>query len=161
MVNYRRQIVQLLLQQRSWAEIAQVAACSRRDISKVKKAIDSHGVRGAGEVSDEDLAAWFPDGRRSVAEVYERPDFEGVLAAQKAARHFTLQMAWQRYAEGPGGKRKYGYSQFCALYADFVNRNDLAAVLHHEPGRAVFVDWAGDTMSLVDQVTGEVSKAYP
>lgn len=158
-VNHR-EILQLLLEQRSWSEIAQIAACSRRDISRVKKAIAAYGVTGADEVSDEMLADWFPDGRRAAAAQYERPDFDGVLAASKSSRHFTLQMAWQRYVDGPGSKRKYGYSQFCALFADFVNRNDLAAVLHHEPGRAVFVDWAGDTMPLVDEVTGVVSKAY-
>lgn len=158
-VNHR-QIMQLLLSGRSWAEIAQVASCSRRDISQVKKVIDAHGVRDVGAVSDEMLAAWFPDGRRSVAGQYEIPDFAGILAASKASRHFTLQMAWGRYVDAPGPKRKYGYSQFCALFANYVNRNDLTAVLHHEPGRAVFVDWAGDTMTLIDEATGEATKAY-
>ena len=120
----------------------------------------AHGVRDADAVSDDVLATWFPDGRQAVRAKYEAPDFEGVLAASKASRHFTLQMAWHRYVEAPGEKRKYGYSQFCALFADFVNRNDLTAVLHHEPGRAVFVDWAGDTMPLVDEVTREITKAY-
>ncbi|MEI2641453.1 MAG: IS21 family transposase [Candidatus Nanopelagicales bacterium] len=32
--------------------------------------------------------------------------------------------------------------------------------LHHEPGRAMFVDWAGDTVAIADAVTGEVVKAY-
>lgn len=158
-VNHRL-ILQLLLRECSWAEIAQVAGCSRRDISRVKKAIDAHGVRDADAVCDGMLTAWFPDGRRAVVDEYEFPDFDGVLAAQKSSRHFTLQMAWQRYVDGPGGKRKYGYSQFCALYSNFLNRNDLTAVLHHEPGRAVFVDWAGDSMPLVDAVTGETAKAY-
>lgn len=36
----------------------------------------------------------------------------------------------------------------------------LTAVLHHEPRQTVFMDWAGDTMVLVDEVTSEVSKAY-
>ena len=37
---------------------------------------------------------------------------------------------------------------------------NLVAVLHHEPGRAMLVDWAGNTIALVDAVTGEVSRAY-
>ncbi len=32
-------------------------------------------------------------------------------------------------------------------------------MLHHEPGRAMLVDWAGDTIDLVDAVTGEVTWA--
>ena len=39
-------------------------------------------------------------------------------------------------------------------------RNDLVATLHREPGRAMFVDWAGDKLPVVDTVTGEVTKAY-
>ncbi|MDQ1248638.1 MAG: hypothetical protein QG597_3011, partial [Actinomycetota bacterium] len=34
------------------------------------------------------------------------------------------------------------------------------ATLHHEPGRAMFVDWAGDTLPVADAVSGEVVKAY-
>jgi hypothetical protein len=43
------------------------------------------------------------------------------------------------------------------LFADYVRTNDLVATLHHEPGRAMLVDWAGATLDLVDAVTGEVS----
>lgn len=78
----------------------------------------------------------------------------------RANRHFTLLLGWRRYAHGDAaGKKKYGYSQFCALFADYVRSNDLVATLHHEPGRAMLVDWAGDTIDLVDSVTGGVTRA--
>jgi transposase len=35
----------------------------------------------------------------------------------------------------------------------------LVAVLRHEPGRAMLVDWAGDTMDVVDTITGGVVRA--
>ena len=38
--------------------------------------------------------------------------------------------------------------------------NDLVATLRHEPGRAMLVDWAGDTINVVDAVTGEAQRAY-
>lgn len=150
----------LVLSGRSYRDVVEEVGCSHRDVAKVKKAIDAHTVTDAATVSEAELTAWFPDGRRAVTAEYESPDFESVLAASKASKHFTLQLGWQRYVDAPGPGRRYGYSQFCALFADYVNRNDLTAVLRHEPGRAVFVDWAGDTMVLVDGVTGEVSKAY-
>jgi len=91
-------------------------------------------------VSEEHLADWFPDGRRLVSVAYEQPDLAAVLAGMRAQRHFRLLMAWRRYADAkmPGGSagKRYGYAQFCALFADYVRRNDLAATLHHEPGRA-------------------------
>lgn len=50
--------------------------------------------------------------------------------------------------------RKYGYSQYCHLFGEYAARNDLVTTLHHEPGRAMFVDWAGDTIPVVDAVNG-------
>ena len=131
-------------------------------MSRVSKVIDERGVSAARVVSEEDLAAWFPDGRRMVSAAYEKPDLAAVLAAMKAARHFTLLMAWRRYADTTPvavGAKKYGYAQFCALFADYVRTNDLVATLHHEPGRAMLVDWAGDTIDLVDAASGEVTRA--
>ena len=159
MANYRM-IMELVLDGRSYGEIVEIAGCSRRDVSKVKQVIEARGVESASGVSEEDLAAWFPDGRRRVSEEYEQPDLSAVLGAMRQQRHFTLLQAWRRYADAKsGGKKKYGYAQFCALFADHVRRSDLVATLHHEPGRAMLVDWAGDTLDLVDQVTGQVTRA--
>lgn len=158
MANYRM-IMELVLAGRSYSEIVERAGCSRRDVSRIKQVVSARGVVSMSTVSDADLAAWFPD-RRRVSDEYELPDLAGVLNAMKRQRHFTLLMAWRRYADaGGGGKKKYGYSQFCALFAEYVRKNDLVATLHHEPGRAMLVDWAGDTLTLVDSATGEVSKA--
>lgn len=158
MANYRK-ILELVLAGRSYSEIVAVAGCSRRDVARVRGVVEQHDLVSASAVSDAELATLFPDGRRRVSQEYDQPDLKATLAAMKANRHHTLLLAWRRYADAGGQGKKYGYSQFCALFADYVRRNDLVAVLHHEPGRAMHVDWAGDTMELVDQVTGEVSTA--
>lgn len=77
-------------------------------------------------------------------------------------RHFTLQQAWSRYlASGTGNDgKKYRYSQYCALFAEHARVSDVVATLHHEPGRAMLVDWAGDTLEVVDAVIGEVTGVY-
>lgn len=159
MANYRA-ILELVLAGRSYVEIVETVGCSRREISRVKQAATQHGVVSAGAVTDAELAGWFPDGRRRVSDEYDQPDLARVLASMRRNRHFTLLQAWRRYADASSpGQKKYGYSQFCALFADHVQRNDLVATLHHEPGRAMLVDWAGDTIDLVDAVTGTVSRA--
>jgi transposase len=156
--NYRT-ILELTLAGRSYGEIVELAGCSRREVSRVKQVVQERGVTSTAAVSDEDLAEWFPDGRRRVSAQYEQPDLAAVLRAMRAQRHFTLLMAWRRYADAKTPGKKYGYAQFCALFADYVRTNDLVATLHHEPGRAMLVDWAGDTIDLVDAVTGEVTRA--
>lgn len=159
MADYRR-ILGLLLEGRSYRDVVEIAGCSHRDVARVKHAIAEHGIDSAAAVSDAELGAWFPDGRRRLSEEYEMPDLARVLASMKHNRHFTLLQAWRRYANASGaGKKKYGYSQFCALFSGYVRANDLVATLHHEPGRAMLVDWAGDTIDLVDAVTGEVTRA--
>jgi transposase len=182
--NYRR-ILQLVLEGRSYGEIVEVVGCSRRDVSRVRQAVEERGVTTTTVVGEEDLALWFPDGRRMVSTTYEKPDWAAVLAAMKTQRHFTLLMAWRGYTGaktagttgpsgtagssatsssgasplGPSGLKKYGYAQFCGLFADYARTNDLVATLHHEPGRAMLVDWAGDTLDLVEAASGEVTKA--
>lgn len=161
MTDYRR-IVILLLEGRSYRDVVEVVGCSHRDVSRVRKVIGERGVTTATVVSEEDLAGWFPDGRRMVSAGYEQPDLAAVLAAMKAQRHFTLLMAWRRYVDTTPvalGAKRYGYAQFCALFADYVRTNDLVATLHHEPGRAMLVDWAGDTIDVVDAGCGEVTRA--
>ena len=158
MANYRA-VLELVLAGHGYSEIVEMVGCSRRDVSRVKQAIAEHGVISAVAVSDADLAGWFPDGRRRVSGEYDQPDLERVLVSMKRNRHFTLLLAWRRYADAKSPARKYGYSQFCALFTDYVRTHDLVATLHHEPGRAMLVDWAGDTVDVVDAVTGEICRA--
>jgi transposase len=173
LANYRK-ILELVLAGLSYSAIVEVVGCSRRDVSRVCKVVEDRGVTAATVVSEEDLVEWFPDGRRMVSAGYEQPDLAAVLAAMRAQRHFTLLMAWRRYADAgtststsagtpagtsAGRSKRYGYAQFCALFADYLRTNDLVATLHHEPGRAMLVDWAGDTIDLVDAGSGEVTRA--
>ncbi|WP_229677237.1 IS21 family transposase [Glutamicibacter ardleyensis] len=78
----------------------------------------------------------------------------------KFDRNSTLQRAWQTYVGSPSAQKKYGYSKFCELFAAHVRTHDLAATIHHEPGRAMQVDWAGQTLTVTDLFTRKPSKAY-
>lgn len=162
MADYRA-IMRLLVQGRSYHEITASLNCSRRAISLASKALAERGITTAAkveEITDDDLDDLFPDGRSARSEGYELPGFEPVLRRVKRDRNFTLQQAWQAYVTTAGDHRKYGYSKFCALFARYVATNDLSATIHHEPGRSMQVDWAGQTLSVTDMFTGRVSKAY-
>lgn len=160
MTKYR-QIMELVLQGRSYAQIVEIAGCSRRDVARVRQIVTEHEITTMNTVTTEQLAAWFPDGRKRVSGEFAQPDFDQVLASMRSNRFFTVLMAWRRYADADHGlKKPYGYSQFCALFADYVRAHDLVAVLRHEPGRAMLVDWVGPTIDLVDSVTGEITTAY-
>lgn len=162
MVDHRA-IMSLLFKHRTYEEITASVKCSRRDVSAVKKTIESRGItaEALGKMDEAEVAALFPDGRSRVSAEYAPPDFAKVVAAMKSNRHFTVQQAWTRYMDQAGevGK-KYRYSQFAELFARFAQANDVVATLQHEPGKSLFVDWVGDTLTVCDAVTGQVHKAY-
>ncbi|MDH6235378.1 hypothetical protein [Cryobacterium sp. CG_9.6] len=128
MADYRR-ILGLLLEGRSYREVVEIAGCSHRDVARVRHEVQRRGVISTVAVSDVELAEWFPDGRRNVSEEYDQPDLSRVLASMKANRHFTLLLAWRRYVDTKDAGKKYGYSQFCALFTDYLRTHDLVAVL--------------------------------
>lgn len=161
MADYRK-IMELLCDQRSYTTITETVKCSRREVAAAKKTIEARGItHGHLKVmTDAEVQALFPDGRAKVSDRYEAPHYPAVLKSMRANRHFTLQQAWSRYVGQDSGElQKYGYAQYCHLFSDYLRRNDLVATLKHEPGRAMLVDWAGDTLDLVDAVTGEITKA--
>lgn len=66
----------------------------------------------------------------------------------------TLQLLWEEYkAQQPDG---YGYSQFANHIGQYSKRDKLSMHLQHEPGQILQIDFAGDKLSYVDEVTGEL-----
>jgi transposase len=73
-------------------------------------------------------------------------------------RSVTLVLLWQEYrAEQADG---YGYSRFCDLYGEW--RKTISATMRqtHPAGEKLFVDYAGDTVSVFDQVTNAQRPAH-
>lgn len=69
----------------------------------------------------------------------------------------TLFLLWQEYKETyPEG---YQYSRFCDLYRAWAGTIDLPMRQDHKAGERLFVDYAGQTMPIVDGVTGEIKQA--
>jgi transposase len=87
------------------------------------------------------------------------PDWAVVHEEMKARRRtgVTLQLLWIEYkGESPDG---IGYSRFCGLYNQWRSRLDLVLRQEHRAGEKVFVDFAGQTVPIVDGTTGEVRDA--
>ena len=111
MVDDRRILV-LLLEGNSYRDVVEMVECSHRDVARVKQAITEHGVTSAEAVSDAELAGWFPDGRRRVSDEFDQPDLERVLVSMKRNRHFTLVLAWRRYADAKSPGKSMGTRSF-------------------------------------------------
>ncbi len=65
----------------------------------------------------------------------------------------TRYLLWNEYRqECPEG---YGYSQFCYHLRIAAKASQVSMVQHWQPGDALFVDFAGDTMDVTDPQTGQ------
>ncbi len=53
----------------------------------------------------------------------------------------------------------YQYTQFCRHYRRFERHPDLVMRQEHRAGERLFVDFAGQTLPIVDPTTGEVRQA--
>ena len=69
----------------------------------------------------------------------------------------TLQLLWLEYkAVHPDG---YEYTQFVKRFRDWQASVDVVLRQEHKAGEKVFVDYAGQTIPIVDAQTGEVRQA--
>ena len=85
------------------------------------------------------------------------PDFVAIHAQLRQHRHLTLQLLWEEYREAnPDG---YRYSRFCELYQRWRSKLDVVLRQEHKAGEKMFVDWAGATIPVYDQRTGQAWQA--
>jgi transposase len=69
----------------------------------------------------------------------------------------TLQLLWYEHKQGqPSGHQ---YSQFCTLYRNWKGSLDRVLRQEHKAGEKVFVDYAGQTVPIIDCTTGEERQA--
>ena len=85
------------------------------------------------------------------------PDFAETRRQLQTHKHLTLQLIWEEYRESQTGG--YGYSRFCELYHRWNRNQDVVLRQDHPAGEKMFVDWAGDTIPIHDQRTGEIAPA--
>jgi hypothetical protein len=52
------------------------------------------------------------------------------------------------------------HTQFCSHYRDYAVKNNATMHFGHKPGERMEVDWAGSTMAIQDNVTGEPITVY-
>lgn len=69
----------------------------------------------------------------------------------------TLMLLWEEYRTAhPQG---FAYSWFCEHYRDWAGKLDLVMRQTHRAGEKLFVDYAGQTVGVIDRATGEVRAA--
>ena len=85
------------------------------------------------------------------------PDYAHLHSELKRAG-VTLQLLWEEYQRQHQGAA-YKYSAFCEKYQQWARRLKRSMRQSHEAGDKLFVDYAGQTVPVVDASTGEITQA--
>ncbi|MCG3202372.1 MAG: IS21 family transposase ISPpu7 [Gammaproteobacteria bacterium] len=80
------------------------------------------------------------------------PDFARLHAELKRPGVTRLLLRQEYKAERPDG---WQYSVFCDQYRRWLARQDVVLRQQHVPGEKLFVDYAGQTVAVIDRHTGE------
>jgi transposase len=161
-----RQIKEILrLKHENQLSIREIARSCGLPRSRVGDYIKRAEVAGIGwplpEEMDEKelwdrLMGAAPEGERagSPAPVPDWPSIHEELRRKSV----TLALLWKEYRQThPEG---YGYSRFCELYQRWAGVLDPVLRQHHAPGEKMFVDWAGQTVPIHNELDGSVSAAH-
>lgn len=156
-----RQTLQLLAGD-SGLSLRQVAAAlgiGKTTVSEIALYARDAGVDWplASTLSDDELQArLYPPPRPRTSRRCE-PDYPALHQELKRPG-VTLQLLWEEYRAG-AGQQAYRYSAFCEKYRAWAARLKRSMRQIHPGGERLFVDYAGQTMPVVDAQSGEIRAA--
>jgi transposase len=80
------------------------------------------------------------------------------IKAELKRKGVTLKLLWkERFRKHPQGY--YSYPQFCRLFGRWAGKIDVVMLQDHKAGDKLFVDFAGQTLRIVDRDDGTVTYA--
>jgi transposase len=161
MTKYR-EILRLHSRGISSRGIAVSLECSRNTIRKTLSRAEEEGICWPLPETMTDKAleqALF--GEHTGTQSRKQPDFEYVHR-EMAKKGVTLSLVWNEYCQTCRieGSHAFMYSQFCNLYQQYAATTKATLHIEHKPGERMEVDWAGDTASLQDTITGKSIPVY-
>lgn len=113
------------------------------------------------EITEEALLALLNQTKPTTATVQAHPlpiDLPYIHQELKR-KHVTLQLLWEEYCQKREGLPNYSYSQFCRLYRSWSKKQSPSMRQTHKAGDKLFIDYVGDTVPIIDRLTGEIQPA--
>jgi hypothetical protein len=106
-------------------------------------------------LDDQQLAQLFyPSSVINTPTEHQTPDFSDIHRELRR-KGVTKYLVWEEYAQ-QYPDRCYSYSQYCRLYASWCRKQKRSMRQVHRAGEKLFVDYAGQTMPIINPDTGEV-----
>jgi transposase len=154
-----KEVLRLKASGMSNRKIAQSCGVSRPTVGEYLQRASRSGVSWPlpKEVSDTALEQQlFPDPPTPTQRDQALPDWL-YIKKELRLKNVTLFLLWEEYrARHPKG---YQYSWFCERYRHWAGTLDRVMRQDHRAGEKLFVDYAGHTIPVVNQHTGEIHEA--
>lgn len=164
MIDYKVIIIKRYVLNMSGTKIAQELGCSKSGVNDFLKAFEKcqllsfplpEGITNYG-IAELVYGKTMAGGMRD--ESFELPDYEKVHTQLTTRKNMTLTYQWNRYKKKCEADelKFYSYRQFCERYGIWCDENNEDA--HFTPiiGQTMEVDFAGQTFSMIDKLTGEI-----
>lgn len=155
-----REVLRLKYDQaRSDRQIARSCTLSRSTVKEYLNRFTRSGLSWPlpSQLDDEQLEQQlFPAPSVSSRDQTVYPDWHQIHH-QLRRKGVTRWLLWQEYKiQHPNGIH---YSQFCVHYRRWLAQQDPVMRQHHVAGEKLFVDYAGQTVSITDRDSGQVRQA--
>jgi len=156
-----REILRLRLQ--AGLSLRQIKNSQRVSLGAVQKIVsmaESQGLNWSmvGQLDDEQLARrFYPKSDTRTSSAFQLPDW--VMVHQELKRKgVTKHLLWEEYTQAYPNC-SYSYPQYCFLYQQWAKKQRRSMRQIHKAGDKLFVDYAGQTVPIVDGETGEIRHA--
>jgi len=163
-LDYKSIITKHYLLHMSGAEIADELNVSKSGVNGFLQAFNRSSEIAfplpAGITNDGIYALVYsdPEDTRKRDESYELPDYADVHKQMTTRKNMTLVYLWNKYSTACSreGKKAYSYRQFCFRFNTWCDENDVSLVMEAYSGQSMEVDFAGNTLQVVNRQTGEI-----
>ena len=156
-----REVLRLRLE--AGLSIRQISASTKTSVGAIQKLLARADALNLNWPLPEDLddgrlaALFYPGAGPTTSTRYQVPDWATVHQELKR-KGMTKQLLWEEYtAQYPN--RCYSYSQYCDRYRHWLKQQKRSMRQTHTGGDKLFVDYAGQTVPVVDADTGEIRQA--
>lgn len=161
MTNYK-EILRLYSLGISGRGIASSLSCGRNTVKRIVDIANEKNLSWPefGGLTDEELnSVFYP--KRKIQSIQKKPDCE-YIHKELAKPSVTLSLLWHEYCNQCriAGEIPYMYTSFCNAYRSYVVTNKATMRIHRKPSEKLEVDWTGTTAHIINNITGEVIKAY-
>jgi len=138
--------------------IGKSVGCSHNTVSDIIRRAQEAGLawKFAEVLDDDEIERRIYGEKRATVASRPEPDME-YIDRELRRPGVNLSLLWHEYKlEHPDGVQ---YTQYCERYRKWAGTRQVSLHIRHKAGEKMFVDWVGDTMTVINSETGEATTA--